>query len=237
MGTGVPGVHPRVPTQGGGRLPALTDHDNAEDEVADLLQELGPERQQQPGHHLQPAHCHQVPARLRHEPELLQRKDLGEAHELRLLGRAVGERSCAEPGRGDTAPPAGSARLSPAPQRARLPSQRSALRPRGRPCTPRASPAAAAPRPVAPRGRAHHVLVQVDRELLRELGDARQQEEDTEQHAQGGERRRHGGDGREDGREDGRAGPDGRGGAARITPGAGRSRPPQARGAAGAGGA
>lgn len=105
MGMGIPGPRvPRDPAQGGGRPLALTDHDDAEDEVADLLQELRPERQQQPGHHLHPAHHLQVPARIRHEPEILQGKDLGKLHELRLLGKARGERSCPEPRAGGAQP-------------------------------------------------------------------------------------------------------------------------------------
>jgi len=113
---------PRDPAQGGGRPLALTDHDDAEDEVADLLQELGPDGQQQPGHRLHPAHGRQEPARLRRQAQRLQREDLGEADELRLLPRARGS---PEPGLRGTAPPGGVCSAQPRTPRA------SALHPKG----------------------------------------------------------------------------------------------------------
>lgn len=70
--------------------PSLTHHDDAEHEVADLLQQLGADGQQQPGHRLHPADGHQVRVRIGGEAKVLEGKDLGEADELCLLGTARG---------------------------------------------------------------------------------------------------------------------------------------------------
>lgn len=67
-----------------GRL-SRTDHDDAEHEVADLLQQLRPEGEEQPGRRLHRTDGRQVRAGRGGEAEVPQGKHLREAHELLLL--------------------------------------------------------------------------------------------------------------------------------------------------------